>query len=163
MQLLGAFHNPRRFFLGRFRMVPYRGTMNVALRLELFGNALLVFLDERVRHTKHFGRAAIVPGHKNRFAPFMRIGEIEQIANVGAAPCINRLIGIAHDEQIAVVFNELFHERDLQRIDILEFIDHDVFKTLLPLQGDVGEMVENMKRNDDEVVVIEAKAFLLLI
>ena len=163
MQLLGTFHNPRRFFLGRFRMVPYRGTMNVAPRLEPFGNALLVFLDERVRHTEHFGRAAIVLGHENRFAPFMRIGEIEQIANVGATPRINRLIGIAHDEQITVVFNELFHECDLQGVDILEFVDHDILETPLPLQSNVGEMVENMKCNDDEVVVIEPKAFLLLI
>ena len=98
MQLLSAFRNPRRFFFGRFRMVPHRGAMNVALCLEPFGNALLVFLDERIRHTEYFRRAAIILGHKNGLATLVRIGEIEQVPNVGATPCINRLIRVAHDE-----------------------------------------------------------------
>lgn len=163
MQLLGAFRNPRRFFFGRFRMVPHRGAMNVALCLKPFGNALFVLLDERIRHAQHFRRAAIILGHKNGLATLMCIGEIEQVSNIGTAPRINRLIRIANDEQIAVVFNEFFHERDLQRVDILKLVDHDVFKTLLPLQRNIGEMVENMQRDNDEVVVIESKAFLLLI
>lgn len=163
MQFLGAFRNPRRFFFGRFRMVPHRGAMNVTLRLEPFGNALFVLLDERIRHAQHFRRAAIILGHKNSLATLMCIGEIEQVPNISATPCINRLIRVAHDEQIAVVFNKLFHERDLQRVDILKLVDHDVLKTLLPLQRDIGEMVENMQRDNDEVVVIESKAFFLLI
>lgn len=93
----------------------------------------------------------------------MHIGEIEQVSNIGATPCIDRLIRVAHDEQVAMVFNKLFHERDLQRVDILKLVDHDVFKTLLPLQRNIGEMVENMQRDNDEIVVIEPEAFLLLI
>ena len=58
---------------------------------------------------------------------------------------------------------EHLHQPVLQGIDVLELIDHDVFEALLPLQPDLLVDLEDVKREVDEVVVVEAEAFLLLV
>ena len=47
--------------------------------------------------------------------------------------------------------------------DILEFIDHDVFQPLLPCKANVGEPLENVEREYDQVVVIEPEALPFLV
>ena len=56
-----------------------------------------------------------------------------------------------------------FHQFILQGVDVLEFVDHDVFQPLLPFQTDIFPFFENMQRELDQVIVIQAEAFLFLI
>ena len=51
----------------------------------------------------------------------------------------------------------------MEQVDILKFVDHDVFQPPLPFQPDVVVLLENIQGKLDEVVVIEAEAFLFLI
>ena len=62
-----------------------------------------------------------------------------------------------------VVVGEHAHQPVLQLVNVLEFVDHDVFQTLLPLEADRIIDVENVQHVFDQVVVVEAEAFLLLI
>ena len=56
-----------------------------------------------------------------------------------------------------------FHQLILEGVDVLEFIDHDVFQPLLPFLADVFPFFENMQRELDQVVVIQTEAFLFLV
>ena len=56
-----------------------------------------------------------------------------------------------------------FHQLVLQAVDVLEFVDHDVLQALLPLGADRGILLEDVKREFDQVVVVEPEALFLLI
>ena len=89
--------------------------------------------------------------------------EIKQQLHVRATPRVDGLIGVADHEQVLVIALQHLHEPVLQRIDILEFIDHDVFQPLLPFKANVGEPLENVEREYDQVVVIEPEALPFLV
>ena len=58
---------------------------------------------------------------------------------------------------------EHIHEAVLRLVDVLELVDHDVLEALLPLLADVLVLGEDVQRELDEVVVVEAEALLLFI
>ena len=58
---------------------------------------------------------------------------------------------------------EDLHELVLGRVDVLELVDHDVLEAALPLEADVLARREHVQREEDEVVVVEAEALLLLV
>ena len=58
---------------------------------------------------------------------------------------------------------ERLHELVLQPVDVLELIDHDVGQALLPFLPDVRILPEDIEAELDEVVIVEAEAFLLLV
>ena len=62
-----------------------------------------------------------------------------------------------------MVIAEDLHELILRRVDVLEFVDHDVFQTLLPFEADILMRAENVQREFDQVVVVEREALLFLI
>jgi hypothetical protein len=70
---------------------------------------------------------------------------------------------VAHNEQIFVIAAKRLHQPVLQLIDILKFVDHDIFEPFLPLEPYVFVGTENIKRQFDEVVIIESEALFLLI
>ena len=130
---------------------------------EAFGHAVAVCADERIsRHGDLRGRAVVLVHHDGARARETLI-EVEQVLDVGAAPRVDGLVGVSDDEQVAVVALEHLHELMLKPVDVLELVDHDVFEALLPLEAQVLAATEDLEREDDQVVVIEAEAFLLLI
>ena len=62
-----------------------------------------------------------------------------------------------------MVAAEGFHQLVLKRVDILEFIEHDVFEELLPLEADFLIFLKDVEREFDEVVVVQSEAFLFLV
>ena len=88
--------------------------------------------------------------------------ELREVAHVGPAPGVDGLIRVAHDEQVAVMARERLHERVLQAVDILELVHHDVLHALLPGAAHLRAGVEQVQRQDDEIVVVEPEALLLL-
>ena len=55
------------------------------------------------------------------------------------------------------------HQAVLQIIDILIFVDHDVFQPLLPLETDLGVDAEQMQYIIDQIIVVKTETFFLLI
>ena len=55
------------------------------------------------------------------------------------------------------------HQAVLQIIDILILVDHDVFQPLLPLATDLVVNAEQMQHIIDQIIVVEAETFFLLI
>ena len=60
----------------------------------------------------------------------MRVGEValevEDVAQVRAAPVVDRLIRIADDAEVAVDFGEPADEQVLRPVRVLVFVDEDV-------------------------------------
>ena len=54
------------------------------------------------------------------------------------------------------------HQPVLRLVDVLELVDHDVFEPLLPFETDFRVLRENVEREDDQIVIVEREALLLL-
>ena len=124
---------------------------------------MAVFCDQRVRRRQNLRRGTVVFHHHDGLHVWKDLVKIQQILDVRAAPGVDRLVRVAHDEEVAVIAAQHLHQLILQRVDILKLVDHDVFEPLLPLEPDVLVLLENIERELDEVVVVEAEALFLLI
>ena len=52
--------------------------------------------------------------------------ELEDAAHVGAAEAVDRLVGVAHDDQVAAVAGERPEQRDLAGVGVLVLVDEHV-------------------------------------
>ena len=55
------------------------------------------------------------------------------------------------------------HEPVLRLVDVLKLVHHDVLQPLLPLLAYLPVLLEDVEREEDEVVVVEAEALFLLV
>ena len=132
------------------------------LRDEVLLHPVAVLRDERIGDGENLRRGAVVAVHENRPRARERLVEVEQEPHVGAAPGVDRLVGVAHDEQVPVVRDEDLQQPVLQRVDVLKLVHHDVFEPLLPLAPHRLVEVERQQRKEDQVVVVEREALLRL-
>ena len=155
--------NPGSFVSGALRVIAERFGPWSAHGGEVFWHAMLVCADERVRRHGDLRSRAVVLVHHDGVRASKALVEIEQVFHVGPTPSVDGLIGIADDEQVAMIASEHLHELVLKPIDVLELVDHDIFEPFLPFEAQVLSAAEDLEREDNQVVVIEAEAFLLLI
>ena len=52
--------------------------------------------------------------------------EVEDAAHVGAAEAVDRLVGVADDDQVAAVAGQRLEQRDLAGVGVLVLVDEDV-------------------------------------
>ena len=163
MQPLHLARHPLRLRLLRVGKVADDLLARGLRREQVLFDAVAVFCDQRVRRRQNLRRGTVVFHHHDGLHVWKDLVEIQQILDVRAAPGVDRLVRVAHDEEVAVIAAQHLHQLVLQRVDILKFVDHDVFEPLLPLEPDVLVLLENIERELDEVVVVEAEALFLLI
>ena len=163
MQPLHLAHHPMRLRLLRVGKVADDLLARGLRREQVLFDAVAVFCDQRVRRRQNLRRGTVVFHHHDGLHVWKDLVEIQQIFDVRAAPGVDRLVRVAHDEEVAVIAAQHLHQLILQRVDILKLVDHDVFEPLLPLEPDVLVLLENIERELDEVVVVEAEALFLLI
>ena len=89
--------------------------------------------------------------------------KVQQVPHIRAAPDVNRLIRISHYEQIAVVSAQNAHQLVLRLVDILKFVDHNIFQSTLPLDADLLILLKNVQDKFDEIIVIQSEALFFLI
>ena len=89
--------------------------------------------------------------------------KVQQVLYIGPPPGVNGLVRVPHDEQIPVVAAQHLHQLILQGVDVLKLVDHNVPQPLLPLELDLRIFLEDVEGELDQVVVIQAKTFLLLV
>ena len=81
--------------------------------------------------------------------------EVEDVPQIGAAPAINRLIGIADHRQVAMALGEPLDEVILRPVRVLIFVDHDEAELFGVLLADVRDLVEQLDSFQQEIVEIE--------
>ena len=163
MQPLHLARHPLRLRLLRVGKVADDLLARGLRREQVLFDAVAVFCDQRVRRRQNLRRGTVVFHHHDGLHVWKDLVKIQQILDVRAAPGVDRLVRVAHDEEVAVIAAQHLHQLILQRVDILKLVDHDVFEPLLPLEPDVLVLLENIERELDEVVVVEAEALFLLI
>ena len=81
--------------------------------------------------------------------------EVEDVADVGGAPGVDGLVGVADDGEVAAAGGPGAREVVLDDVGVLEFVDEDVAEASLVAFGDGGVLVEEVDGAGEEVVEIE--------
>jgi hypothetical protein len=81
--------------------------------------------------------------------------EVENVADVGLAPAVDRLVGIADDEEVAVLGGEGGDKDVLDAVRVLVLVDQDVAEALLVSVEESRHLVEELDRQSEEVVKVD--------
>ena len=81
--------------------------------------------------------------------------EIEDVAEVRAAPRVDRLVVVADDAQVPVTGGERLDPQVLGAVGVLVLVDVEVAPALLVLRQDVGRVLEQPHGLQQEVVEVE--------
>ena len=100
------------------------------------------------------GRAVVLLElHDGRLGPVAL--EVEDVAQVGAAPRVDRLVVIAHHGEIAVFRGEGADPQVLRAVRVLVLVDVEVAPLVLVLGEDGGRLLEQPDAFEQEVVEVE--------
>ena len=109
---------------------------------QIFDLALGVVADDAAgRGENCFGRSIILLELENLRGRVVAL-EIEDVADVGAAPSIDRLILVADHAQIARARGERLHDQILHAIGVLVLVNQQMRRAALPLLEDFREALE---------------------
>ena len=81
--------------------------------------------------------------------------EIEDVGDVGATEGVHRLIGISDREHVSVLVGEQLQEPVLRVIRVLVLVDEDVAERLLPALTRLGEALEDVDREHQQIVEVD--------
>ena len=116
--------------------------------------AVRVVCDDGVRSIQDPLRRAVVllePDHGGiREVAF----EVEDVADVGAAERVHRLIGVADREQVAMPRRQELRDAVLRVVGVLVLVDQQVREDLLPAVADVVEALEQIHGAHEQVVEV---------
>ena len=81
--------------------------------------------------------------------------EVEDVADVSAAPLIDRLVFIADNTDILRLLRDQADECELERVCVLILVDEDVAKLVVVLFSDFVHVAEQSYRLDQQIVEVE--------
>ena len=81
--------------------------------------------------------------------------ELDEEVRPRAAPFVDGLVRVAHDEEVAVLRREPLHEVPVVQVAVLRLVHHDVVQRVLPPFAGLREAVQDVFRDVDEVVEVE--------
>ena len=113
-----------------------------------------VVLDDGVRGIQDALRGAVVllEAHDARIREVAL--EVEDVADVGAAPGVDRLVGVADDEHVAVGVGEQAHDPVLRVVRVLVLVDQQMVERALPALAHVVEALQQVDAAHQEVVEV---------
>ena len=80
--------------------------------------------------------------------------EVEDVADVGLAPAVDRLIRVADDEEVAPALGQGRDQHVLDPVGVLVLVDEDVAELLLVALEQPRVLVEQADRQPEEVIEI---------
>ena len=127
-------------------------------RVDPLLEALGIDGDQAPRSSDNRGRASIVGGELHPSCGRVELGEPEDAPHVGQAPGVDRLVVIAHHEQVLLGLGQDPDEPQLGGVDVLELVDRQVAEARLPAATKGGISAEQVDRTHDQVVEVECAA-----
>ena len=122
-----------------------------AAREEVLRDPVPVVRNDRIGHVQDLRRGPVVLVQDHVLAG----GELREALRAGAAPLVDRLVGVAHHEEVAVPGRQFLHDLPVVGVAVLRLIHHDVVELLLPPGPCVFEVVEDVVRHALQVVEVE--------
>ena len=110
--------------------------------------------DDRVGRVEDHLRAAVVLVEHDRGDVLEHLLELGDVAHVGAAPPIDRLVPVADDGDLAVVGGEEQGDLVLRHVRVLVLVDQDVLEPALVLLQDLGVLAEQLDDLHQQVVEV---------
>ena len=163
MELFHLGHDPFCFcFLGLCKMANDRSTAGQGWN-QVFLDTIAIFINQGVGCRQDLRCGAVVLHHHDGLHIGEGLVEIQQILHIGSTPSVDCLVRITHDEQVLMIPAQDLHQLILKLVDVLELIDHDILQPLLPLEAYGRILIKDVKGEFDQVVIVQAKALLLLI
>ena len=83
-----------------------------------------------------------------------RLLELQDVAVVGAAEAVHRLVGVADDGDVVVAAGEEEDDLVLRLVRVLVLVDEDVLEALAVVLEDVGVVAEQAHGVDQQVVEV---------
>ena len=111
--------------------------------------------DDDIRQIEDLRRRAIVLLEPHDRGVGKILVEVEDVADVGAAPSVDRLIVVADDADVAVLAAEELDQLVLRAIGVLVLVDEDVLEPV----GDIasscsGWLLQHAHRQHEQVVEV---------
>ena len=117
--------------------------------------AVLVAGHDRVRGVEDELRGAVVLLQLDHRGVRVVALEVEDVAQVRAAPGVDALVVVAHHGQVAVPLGELADPQVLRPVGVLVLVDVQVAPALLVVGEHRGRLVEQAHRLVEQVVEVE--------
>ena len=86
--------------------------------------------------------------------------EVEDVAQIGAAPAVDRLIGVADDRQVAMALGQPLDQMVLRPVRVLILVDHDEAELLGILRRAHARLVEQFDSLQQQIVEVERAVLL---
>ena len=125
---------------------------------EAFLLAILVLPDHGGRGVEDDLRRPVVPLEADGAGFGEVLFEVEDVAQVGAAPLVDRLVRIPDDGEVAVFGRELADQEVLRAVGVLVFVDQDVAELRRVAGAHVLGAFEELHALEQEVVEVERVA-----
>ena len=163
MQSFYFFADPLRFcILHVCKVADHRPAIGQH-RKQFLWNTFCVFCNKGISCRQNLRSRPVIFHHHNGLCSRELFIKIQKITPVGTPPCINGLVRVSYHKQVLMPGAENFHQFILQIIDILEFINHNVFQPLLPFQPYLFPLLKDVQRKFDQIVIVQPETFLFLI
>ena len=122
---------------------------------ELLGLATDVVGDDGVRRIEdRLGGAEVLLQHDGRDVGEGPL-ELQDVADVRAAPAVDRLVGVPDDADVAVRLAQQLDDLVLRVVRVLELVDEDVAEALLVRGPHVVVGLQQVGRHHEQVVEVE--------
>ncbi len=118
------------------------------LPLGVVGDHVVGRAEDRVGRT-----VVLLEGHDPRL-PEVAL-ELEDVADVGSAEAVHALIWVADCADIPVLFGQELEQPVLRMVRVLVLVHEDVAKRLLPALLRLGESLEHLDGEHQEVVEVD--------
>ena len=134
------------------------GDAGAVARPEVLLHALRVGGDEAAGGVEYRLRGAVILLQRDELRLRVVVLEAEDVADVGVAPGVDGLVGVAHDADVQVVARHLPGDGVLRHIRVLELVNHEVDIAFLILLRHVGHALEELVGLEEQVVEVQGGA-----
>ena len=141
------------FFLG-VDLAHDDGHAALALGEQLFVHAVGVAADDGFGRVEDDLRGAVVLLQQDELRGGVVLAEAVDVAEVGAPPAVDRLVGIAHGKEVVLRRRQPGEQGVLGRVCVLELVHQDVLVLLLVALEHVGALVEEQHGVHQQVVEV---------
>ena len=80
--------------------------------------------------------------------------ELEDVADLGAAPRVHRLVVVAHHGHLLMLLAEQLHQHVLGVVGVLELVDQHVAERSPVVRQPLGKELQHVDRPHDQVVEV---------